>query len=73
MTTSGSFNVLGNDGRCSIIRVKIVENDLVKATDAYKNNRIVCLENPNVWYTAEGGRQALGIMLQDLENGLGIN
>lgn len=123
MTTSGSFNILGNDGRCSIIgneigfnnlgatgntsthgneasfetvvaknpeyifvmdrdkaigkagaasAKEIVENDLVKSTPAYKNNHIVYLENPNVWYTAEGGIQALDMMLKDIEKGLGV-
>ena len=123
MTTSGSFNILGNDGKCSIIgneigfnnlgatgntsthgneasfetvvaknpeyifvmdrdkaigtagaasAKEIVENDLVKSTPAYKNNHIVYLENPNVWYTAEGGIQALDMMLKDLEKGLGV-
>lgn len=123
MTTSGSFNILGNDGRCSIIgneigfnnlgatgntsthgneasfetvvaknpeyifvmdrdkaigtagaasAKEIVENDLVKSTPAYKNNHIVYLENPNVWYTAEGGIQALDMMLKDLEKGIGV-
>lgn len=123
MTTSGSFNILGNDGRCSIMgneigfnnlgatgntsthgneasfetvvaknpeyifvmdrdkaigkagaasAKEIVENDLVKSTLAYKNNHIVYLENPNVWYTAEGGIQALDMMLKDLEKGLGV-
>lgn len=121
MTTSGSFNLLGNDGRCSLIGVEagfnnltaagststhgnessfetvvqqnpdyifvmdrdsaistagaktakeIVENELVKTTDAYKNNHIIYLEQSNVWYTAEGGIQALDIMLTDLEKGL---
>ena len=119
--TSGSFNLLGNDGRCSLIGVEagfnnltaagststhgnessfetvvqqnpdyifvmdrdsaistagaktakeIVENELVKTTDAYKNNHIIYLEHSNVWYTAEGGIQALDIMLTDLEKGL---
>lgn len=121
MTTSGSFNLLGNDGRCSLIGVEagfnnltavgststhgnetsfetvvqqnpdyvfvmdrdsaistagaktakeIVENELVKTTDAYKNNHIIYLEHSNVWYTAEGGIQALDIMFTDLEKGL---
>lgn len=121
MKTSGSFNLLGNDGRCSLIGVEagfnnltavgststhgnetsfetvvqqnpdyifvmdrdsaistagaktakeIVENELVKTTDAYKNNHIIYLEHSNVWYTAEGGIQALDIMLTDLEKGL---
>lgn len=106
MTTSGSFNLMGNDGRCSIVgrevgfenltaaeststhgneasfetvveknpdyifvmdrdsaigadgaqtAKEIVENELVMGTDAYKNGRIIYLEHPAVWYTAEGG------------------
>ena len=123
MTTSGSFNVLGNDGRCSIIgkeigfenigvdanidtsthgneasfefivdknpdyifamdrdaaigtdgaqmAQEILENELVKSTEAYKNGHVVYLAHPNVWYTAEGGIQALSEMLSDLENAL---
>ena len=123
MCTSGSFNVLGNDGRCSIIGVEVVfenigvdaeidtsthgneasfefivekapnyifvmdrdaaigtdgaqlaqeimENELVMGTDAYKNGNIVYLEHPAVWYTAEGGINALDLMLSDLESAL---
>lgn len=121
MTTSGSFNLMGNDGRCSIVgrevgfenltaveststhgneasfetvveknpdyifvmdrdsaigadgaqtAKEIVENELVMGTDAYKNGRIIYLEYPAVWYTAEGGITALNIMLSDLENAL---
>lgn len=118
LCTSGGFNVLGNDGRCSIIGTEIgfenigasdvtsthgnegsfellvklnpqylfvldrdaaiqaqgaklakeiIENQLVMKTDAYKNGNIIYLDNPAVWYTAEGGITALDIMLQDLE------
>ena len=123
MTTSGNFNVLGNDGRCSIIgreigfenigvdanidtsthgneasfefvvdknpdyifvmdrdaaigtdgaqlAQEILENELIKGTDAYQNGHIVYLAHPAVWYTAEGGIQALGEMLSDLESAL---
>lgn len=123
LVTSGSFNVLGNDGRCSLISneigfnnigvdadidtathgneasfefivdknpdyifvldrdaaiqtegaqlaQEIVENELVKSTNAYKNGNIVYLAHPSVWYTAEGGIKALDIMLQDLETAL---
>ena len=123
MCTRGSFNILGNDGRCSIIgreigfdnvgvdadtatsthgneasfefvveknpeymfvmdrdaaistegaklAQEIVENELVKGMDVYKNGNIVYLAHPAVWYTAEGGIQALDIMLQDLESEL---
>ena len=123
MCTSGSFNVLGNDGRCSMIGREIgfenvgvdanadtsthgneasfeyvveknpdyifvmdrdaaigtdgaqlaqdiMENELVQGTDAYKNGQLVYLEHPAVWYTAEGGVQALDLMLRDLETTL---
>lgn len=123
MCTSGSFNVLGEDGRCSItskeigfenvgvdadidtathgneasfefiveknpeyifvmdrdaaigtegaqLAQDIMENELVMGTDAYQNGQIVYLEHPAVWYTAEGGVQALDVMLQDLEGAL---
>ena len=123
LVTSGSFNVLGNDGRCSIIgreigfenlgiesetatsthgneasfeyivdknpeyifvldrdsaiaaegaklAKEVMENSLVMGTDAYKNGNIVYLAHPDVWYTAEGGINALDIMLSDLETAL---
>ena len=123
MCTSGSFNVLGNDGRCSLIGREvgfnnvgvdanidtsthgneasfefivekapdyifvldrdaaigtdgaqlaqdIMENELVKSTDAYKNGHLIYLAHPAVWYTAEGGIHALDLMLSDLEGEL---
>lgn len=124
MCTSGSFNVMGDTGRCSIIGTEIgfdnigvkedvdtathgneasfeyivqmnpqyifvmdrdaatgtndaakpakeiMENELVMATDAYKNGNLIILEHSAVWYTGEGGITALDIMLQDLENAL---
>lgn len=119
--TSGSVNVLGSDGRCSLISNEIgftniaddevtathgnevsfetileknpeyifvlnrdaaigadgaeqaqevVENELTRQTQAYQAGHIVYLEHPAVWYTAEGGIQALDVMLQDLEDAL---
>lgn len=123
LCTSGNFNLLGNDGRCSIIgnelgfnnigvdanvdtsahgneasfefvvqadpdyifvldRDKatnaegaqlakdIMENELVMGTDAYKNGKLIIMEHAGVWYKAEGGFTALGIMLEDLESAL---
>ena len=123
MVTSGGFNVLGNDGRLSLIgkeagftnigvdtnletsthgneasfefvveknpdyifvldrdaaiategarlAQEIMENELIKGTDAYQNGTIVYLEHPVVWYTAEGGVHALHLMLEDLEKAL---
>jgi len=121
LCTSGAFNLLGNDGRCSIIGNElgfnnigvdanidtsshgneasfefvvdkapdyifvldrdaatnaegaqlakdIMENELIMSTDAYKNGNMIIMENAGVWYKAEGGFTALGIMLEDLEN-----
>lgn len=124
MYSGSNYNVLGNDGRCSIIGREIgfynlgvdvgetsathgneaswetivqlnpeylfvldrntaisstdgnpavrdaLENELVKELDVYKNGNIIYLAHPNVWYTAEGGIQALDVMLQDLESEL---
>ena len=123
MVTSGGFNVLGNDGRLSLIgkevgftnigvdadletsthgneasfefvveknpdyifvmdrdaaiategarlAQEIMENELIKGTDAYQNGTIVYLEHPAVWYTAEGCVHALHLMLEDLEKAL---
>lgn len=135
MATSGSFNILGNGGRCSLIGVELgfdnlgseavvsagsqkggqgsgnesahgnessfelivslnpdyifvldrdaaigtngaqlaqemMENELIMGTDAYKNGNLIILENPGVWYTAEGGVTALSMMLEDLESGM---
>ncbi len=127
LTTSGSFNILGQDGRASIISreanfknigldapkkdkeqtathgneasfefvveknpefifvldrdvainakggalaKEIVENELVKGLDVYKNGNIVYLSHPTIWYTAEGGITALDYMLKDLEQAI---
>ncbi len=123
LCTSGSFNLLGNDGRCSIIGNElgfnnigvdanidtaahgneasfefvvekapdyifvldrdaatnaegaqlakdIMENELIMSTDAYKNGNMIIMEHAGVWYKAEGGFTALGIMLEDLEKEL---
>lgn len=48
---------------------EVMDNELVKKTDAYKNDRIVYL-TPTVWYLAEGGITATDVMLSDLEAGI---
>lgn len=57
---------IGADG--ADLAKDVIENELVKQTDAYKNGNIIYLEHPGVWYTAEGGVAALDIMLSDLES-----
>lgn len=52
------------------LAAEVMDNELVQSTDAYKNGNLIILENPAVWYTAEGGVTALEIMLSDLEGAL---
>lgn len=50
---------------------EVIENDLIKELDVYKNNKIVYfIDHANVWYTSTGGVQALDTMLEDLESAL---
>ena len=49
---------------------EIMENELIMKTDAYQNGNLVILENPGIWYLAEGGITSLDIMLKDLEGAL---
>lgn len=50
---------------------EVIENDLIKELDVYKDDKIVCfVEHANVWYTSTGGVQALNTMLTDLEAAL---
>lgn len=45
----------------------IMDNEIVNSSSAAKEGHLVILEHPAVWYTAEGGITALGIMISDLE------
>lgn len=50
---------------------EVIENDLIKELDVYKDGKIVYfIEHANVWYTSTGGVQALDTMLTDLEDAL---
>ena len=50
---------------------EVIENDLIKELDVYKNGKIVYfIDHANVWYTSTGGVQALDTMLADLEGAL---
>jgi iron complex transport system substrate-binding protein len=48
---------------------EVLENDLVKRTDAFKKGRIVYLSS-DAWYLAEGGITATDTMIADLEKGV---
>ncbi|MGL5314007.1 MAG: siderophore ABC transporter substrate-binding protein [Peptostreptococcaceae bacterium] len=47
----------------------VLDNEIVKSTDAYKNDKIVYL-NPVVWYTNDGGLNSVNTMIEDVMNGL---
>ena len=50
---------------------EVIENDLIKQLDCYKEGKIIYfINNANVWYTATGGIQAIDVMLTDLEEAL---
>ncbi|WP_409304866.1 siderophore ABC transporter substrate-binding protein [Peribacillus sp. SCS-155] len=48
---------------------KVMENALVKKTNAYKNEKIVYLD-PNYWYLSGGGLVSLTEMIKEVEKGL---
>lgn len=45
---------------------KLIENDLVKTTKAYKNDHIVYLD-PNYWYLSGGGLASVSEMVKEVE------
>lgn len=48
---------------------EVMDNELVKKTDAFKNGKMFYL-TPSVWYLTEGGITAYDMMLKDIENAL---
>lgn len=42
----------------------VLNNDIVKSTEAYKNNKIVYLDGPT-WYVNDGGLNSLNTMIDD--------
>lgn len=49
----------------------ILDNEMVRKTRAWRHNHVVYL-TPSAWYLAEGGIQAMNIMLHDVEKSLGL-
>ena len=47
----------------------VIENELVKKTDAYKNGRIVYL-NPITWYTVSGGYTSTLNMIEEVNKAI---
>lgn len=44
---------------------KVVENELVETTNAYKNKHVVYL-NPEVWYLGGGGLESVNEMIDEV-------
>ncbi|UOQ91615.1 siderophore ABC transporter substrate-binding protein [Halobacillus shinanisalinarum] len=44
---------------------QVVENELVKKTDAYKNDNIIYLD-PEYWYLSGGGLQSMSAMVEEI-------
>lgn len=59
---------IGTEG--AQLAAQVMDNALVNKTTAAQNGNVIILEHSNVWYTAENGITALGIMLSDLEGPL---
>ncbi len=49
-----------------------VNNEVIAATDAYKNGQIVYLEPGTTWYVADGGITSLDQMITCIEEGIGL-
>jgi iron complex transport system substrate-binding protein len=48
---------------------ELIENDLVKHTKAFQNNKIIYLD-PNVWYLSGGGLKSTQLMVDDVQKAL---
>ncbi|WIV13407.1 siderophore ABC transporter substrate-binding protein [Proteiniborus sp. MB09-C3] len=53
----------------SVTAEQIFDNEIVKQTEAYKNDKIIYL-NAQVWYVASGGLTGTRIMIEDINSGL---
>ncbi|MFN2746647.1 MULTISPECIES: siderophore ABC transporter substrate-binding protein [unclassified Bacillus (in: firmicutes)] len=48
---------------------EVIENEIVKSTNAYKNGHITYLD-PGYWYLSGGGLESVSEMVKEVENGL---
>ena len=53
----------------NLLQLTVLDNDIVKSTDAYKNDKIIYL-TPAVWYINDGGLNSIYTMIEDIANGL---
>lgn len=61
--------VVTEEGKQAEPAAKLVENDLVKKTNAYKNGKIIYLD-ANYWYLSGGGLLSVPEMLKEVHEGI---
>lgn len=54
----------------SVSAEQIFDNEIIKQTNAYKDDKIIYLSS-QVWYVASGGLGGTKIMIEDIQTGLG--
>ncbi len=55
-------------GKKSTGAKELMDNDIVKQTNAHKNGKIIYITPPSVWYLADGGLTSMDIMLKNIES-----
>lgn len=61
--------VVTEEGKQATPAKEIVENDLVKKTNAYKDGKIVYLD-PSYWYLSGGGLMSVPEMIKEVQEGI---
>ncbi len=61
---------VGEEG--AVLAKEQMENEIIKQTSAYQNNRIVYLEPGAAWYIADGGITSMDLMISCIEEGIGL-
>ena len=64
---------VGKEGSSSAKEQMETNNPVIEQTDAFKNGNIVYLEPGEAWYMADGGITSLDLMIESVEDGLGLN
>ncbi|MCC0640054.1 MULTISPECIES: ABC transporter substrate-binding protein [unclassified Clostridioides] len=54
----------GSDVKAGLTAKSVLNNDVIKSMDAYKNDNIICLDAPT-WYVNDGGLTSLNKMIDD--------
>ena len=66
-------SAVGKEGSKAAKEQMETNNPVIAQTDAFKEGKIVYLEPGEAWYMADGGITALDLMIDSVEEGLGLN